>query len=206
MHVPCGLDRVYSSHRIWLFSLSGISRLQRMIWIHQPLYNGHCSVLSLPCPDFPNLYPMNTGSTKKCSIPGRGWRPFCWTQSVLGLSVIVVASFTVPQNQHAWGAETISLYLGILGWQGLLVIITWSWNSDWGTRLPLSRGNKSLGNLVCLGLLGEGGSRHLSLASDWDTPGTDFTSNAILIQAAAVAGALDSDNGSELLGFEHLPF
>lgn len=73
-------------------------------------------------------------------------------------------------------------------------------------RLPLSRENKSLGNLVCLGLLGDGGSRHLSLASDWDTPGTDFTSDAILIQASAGAGALDSDNGSELLGFEHLPF
>jgi len=148
------------------------------------LYTGHCSVLSLPCPHFPNLYSVNTGS-QECSIPGKGWAPFCWTQSVLGLSVIV-ASLTVPQkNQHAWGAKTISPYLGILGWQGLLVIITRSRNLDRGSRLPLSRGNKSLGNLVCLGLLGDGGSRHLSLASDWDTPGTDFSSNAILIQASA---------------------
>lgn len=86
------------------------------------------------------------------------------------------------------------------------MIITRSQNSDQGSRLPLSRGNKSLGDLVCLGLLGDGGSRHLSLASDWDIRGTDFSSNAILVQASAGPGALDSDNGSELLGFEHLPF
>lgn len=60
---------------------------------------------------------------------------------------------------------------------------------DQGSKLPLSGGTGSLGNSVCLGLLGDGDSSHLNLAFDWCPPVSAASLHNTPTQASASGGA-----------------